>query len=426
MGSPVRFPCFSASARERLVGAWPPGLPFGNCRRGLLQPVMPDLPLSDRRPLRAIFVDVPLIYSSGITQVLSKVARYRPKDVLSVFVASLDVPQKSTVELFESVDARVEHLGNASILQSALRLRKLMRSESLDVVVANSFRSYLVGKVATLFSGTPVVYWIHTINQLKTNPMKNFIFSSLARHDPLIYVSEAVMVNNRPEGYRGEDTIIYNSVEPPENNPDWQPYGGQKRREFGLPEDATVLGYMAHFVYYKDHATLLHTFDVLAKKFPKLYLLLLGNGPDHDAMVRLASQLDSSDRILFLGPRKDARAVLGLVDIYVHVATEEAFGLAVIEAMLAQRPVVAARAFALPELIRDGETGLLFEPRNVQDLAEKVTRLIEDPVYAARLAQAGEEACRRNFPPEPFARQVTTFLQDVTISRSARALLREV
>lgn len=383
---------------------------------------MPDLPLPDRRPLRAIFVDVPLIYSSGITQILAKVARYRPKDELSVFVASLDVPQKSTVALFESVDARVEHLGNASILQSALRLRSLLRSEALDVVVANSFRSYLVAKVATLFSGTPVVYWIHTINQLKTSRLKGLVYSALARRDPLIYVSEAVRLNNRPEGYRGQDAVIYNSVEPPENHPEWQPYGGEKRPEFGVPGDATVLGYMAHFVYYKDQTMLLRAFDALAARDPKLYLLLLGNGPDYDTVTRFADQLASRDRILFLGARRDARAVLGLVDIYVHVAPEEAFGLAVVEAMLARRPVVAARAFALPELIRDGETGLLFEPGNIQDLQEKVTRLIEDPAYAARLAQAGEESAGRNFPPEPFARQVTAFLQDVTASRPSRVL----
>jgi glycosyltransferase involved in cell wall biosynthesis len=381
--------------------------------------------MSDPPPLRAVFVDVPLIYHSGVTQVLSKIARYRQKDRLKVFVASLAVPQRSMVEFFESVDAKVDHLGNSGILQSAFRLRKLIHSESLDLVVANSFRSYLVGKVATLFSGKPVVYWIHTVNQLNTSRLKKLIFSNLARHDPLIYVSEAVGINNRPEGYRGQDTVIYNSVEVPESNPDWQPYGKERRGDFGLPEDAIVLGYMAHFVYYKDHATLLRAFDAMAKKHPRLYLILIGNGPDYGTMTRLADQLDSRDRILFLGARKDARAVLGLIDIYVHVATEEAFGLAVVEAMLARRPVVAARAFALPELIQDGETGLLFEPRNLQDLEEKITQLIEDPAYAARLAQAAAESGRRNFPPEPFARQVTAFLQGVTTSRSTRAVLRE-
>ncbi|GGO17804.1 hypothetical protein GCM10008949_00320 [Deinococcus humi] len=302
----------------------------------------------------------------------------------------------------------------------------MIRSESLDVVVANSFRSYLVGKVATLLSGKPVVYWIHTVNQLKTSSLKKTIFSNLARHDSLIYVSEAVGVNNRPEGYRGQDAVIYNSVETPESNPDWQPYRKEKRAEFGLPEDATVLGYMATFVYYKDHPTLLRAFDALSKKYPKLYLVLLGSGADRDAMLSLANQLDSRDRILFLGTRKDARAILGLIDIYVHVSPEEAFGLAVVEAMLAHRPVVAARAFALPELIRDGETGLLFEPRNVEDLERKVTQLIEDPAYAAQLAQAGEQSCRRRFPPEPFAQQVTGFLQGVVTKRSSRALVREL
>ncbi|GHF35963.1 glycosyl transferase [Deinococcus metalli] len=365
------------------------------------------------------------MYSSGVTQVLYKLARYKQADLLEMSIASLDTPQKAMVEILKGDDVEVNHLGNSGVLISALALRRVMNRRSIDVVVANSFRSYLVAKAAALGSGTPVVYWVHTINQILTSRFRKLLYPLLTKNDPLLYVSQSVLENNRPAGHRGEDMVIYNSVEPPEIMPEWQPYPPEKRAEFDLPADAIVLGYTANFATYKDHPTLLRAFDSLSKRYQNLYLVLVGDGRTLDPARAQAKQFAASDRIRFLGTRHDARALLGLVDVYVHVSPEEAFGLAVVEAMLARRPVVAARAFALPELIRDGETGVLFEPGDAKDLERQVIRMIEDRAYAERLAHAGDLECRRRFPPEPFARQVTEFLYSVLSARSARTLAGE-
>lgn len=382
---------------------------------------MPDVPIPEGRPVRAIFLDVPLTYSSGITQVMYKLARYRQPELLDMLIVSLDTPSKIMVELFEAAGVRVSHIGNSTILKSALNLRRMISYDSVDIVVVNSFRCYLVAKVATAGSGKPVVYWIHTINQIHTSRVRRALFPVLSKRDALIYVSRAVLKNNRPRGYQGQDVVIYNSAEAPEVLLEWQPYAPEERAKFGIPANAVVLGYTAQFVYYKDHTLLLNAFDSLSQRFPDLYLVLVGDGPDHAAAAARAEQFAARDRVLFLGNRRDARALLGIVDLYVHVAPEEAFGLAVVEAMLARRPVIAAQAFALPELVRDGETGLLFESGNVEDLERQITRLIEDRTYATQLAAAGEQDCRRRFPPEPFAQQITAFLQSVSATSSSRA-----
>lgn len=366
-----------------------------------------------------------MIYSSGITQVMYKLARHRKPELLDMINVSLDKPSKTMTGLFNAFGIRISHVGNSSILRSALNLRRVIKQSSADLVVANSFRCYLVAKLAVAGTGKPVMYWIHTINQIHTSRLRRILFPILSKRDALIYVSKAVRENNRPRGHQGMEAVIYNAVEAPEMMPEWQPYSPEKRIEFGIPEDAIVLGYTAQFVYYKDHTTLLNAFDHLSRRIPNLYLVLVGGGPDHTGAVARAKQLAASDRVLFLGIREDARALLGIVDLYVHVAPEEAFGLAVVEAMLAQRPVIAARAFALPELIRDEETGLLFETGNAQDLERQITRLIENRAYAAQLAAAGEQDCRRRFPPEPFAQQVTAFLQNVMSRRSSQSLVRK-
>lgn len=364
-------------------------------------------------PLRAAFVDVPLIFSSGISQVMYKLALFRRPEKLEMFVVSLDVPQVSMVNLVEETGAAVRHIGNRNILKSAINLNHLVKNNFIDVIVANSLRSYLVCKVASLWNRKPVVYWIHTVNQIHTNLLKKLIFSALIKSDPLIYVSEAVKDNNRPKKHRGKDAVIYNAVQIPEDNPNWIPYSFDRRQEFGIPEDAIVLGYTANFVYYKDHITLLKAFDNLFRLYPNIYLMLIGAGTDYDKTRGIAQEFESKEHIIFLGTRRDARAILGIIDFYVHVSPEEAFGLAVVEAMLASRPTIAARAFALPEIVTDGKTGLLFEPRNVKDLEEKIITLIQNRGFANTLAIAGAQHCSAKFPPEPFAQQVTEFLEDV-------------
>lgn len=380
---------------------------------------MRDLSMPKNRPIRAIFVDVPLIYTSGVTQVMYKLARHRQPKLLDMRIVGLDKPSRIMTELFNSAGVAVNHVGNSNIARSAFNLRRVIRGHSADLVVANSFRCYLVAKIATAGTGKPVVYWIHTINQIHTNRIRKILFLLLSKRDPLIYVSKAVRENNQPDGYQGTDAVIYNSVEAPELMPEWQPYTPEKRAELGIPHDAIVLGYTANFVYYKNHGTLLSAFDHLSQRYPNLYLMLIGEGPGRDGVAARVGKLDASDRVLLMGSRTDARALLGIVNLYVHVASEEAFGLAVVEAMLACRPVIAARAFALPELIRDEQTGLLFDTDDVQDLERQITRLIEDRTYAGQLAAAGERNCRLRFPPEPFAQQVTAFLQNVSAAHSS-------
>lgn len=368
---------------------------------------------------RALLVDLVLKQNSGVTQVLLTLARYRDHERLSLVFASMFSAQKALVPLLAEQDVAVHSLGNRSIHEAARKLKSVVRTEGVQVVVANSFRTYLTSKLATVRSGVPVVFWIHTVNQIETSPLKARLFRTLTRRDTLLYVSRAVKENNHPPGHRGRSAVIYNAVEPPEAKDEWRPYSSTRRPEYGLPAGATVLGYVANMVDYKDHRTLIEGFAALAARDPDLHLMLVGDGPLLGQLRAQVAALECADRIHFLGMRVDARALLGLVDIYVHPSPEEAFGVAVVEAMLAGRPVVAARSCALPELIDDGATGLLFEPHNPADLARQVTTLLDDPARAHQLACAADESARRRFAPQRLATELSALLSDTVHSAAA-------
>jgi len=151
---------------------------------------------------------------------------------------------------------------------------------------------------------------------------------------------------------------------------------------------------------------------------PGATLLVLGEGRDREALESLASSLGVRERLLLPGRVGDVAALYGQADMLVHPARWEGFGLAMLEAMLAARPVVAARAGSAPELVEDGRTGALVPVDDVTALVAAVSGLLDDPPRAALLGRAGLERARREFSVARMAERTIAVYGSV-LSRSA-------
>src|SRR5205814_2309122 len=122
-------------------------------------------------------------------------------------------------------------------------------------------------------------------------------------------------------------------------------------------------------------------------------LVVLGEGPERAALERLSAELGMAERVFLLGRMPDVAAWLRRATLLVHPARWEGFGMAVLEAMLAGLPVVASAVSSLPELVLDGETGLLVPPDDPQALARAVGCALEQP----DLGEAGRRRARAEF-----------------------------
>src|SRR5205823_2892935 len=118
-----------------------------------------------------------------------------------------------------------------------------------------------------------------------------------------------------------------------------------------------------------------------------------GEGPERPALERLANDLGVTGRLFLLGRVPDVAAWLRRAAVLVHPARWEGFGLAVLEAMLAGLPVVASSVSSLPELVLDGQTGLLVPPGDPTALAQAVAGAVERP----ELGEAGRERAKHEF-----------------------------
>jgi glycosyltransferase involved in cell wall biosynthesis len=132
-----------------------------------------------------------------------------------------------------------------------------------------------------------------------------------------------------------------------------------------------------------------------------LRLLVAGDGYERAALERRAEAAGCADAVLFTGYRADARALMAAVDIVVHPPRFEGFGLVVAEAMAAGRPVVATDvAGGLPEMVREGQNGMLVPYGDVGSMTAALVALCADEALRSRMGRAGRERYRQDFTVE--------------------------
>jgi glycosyltransferase involved in cell wall biosynthesis len=171
-------------------------------------------------------------------------------------------------------------------------------------------------------------------------------------------------------------------------------------QEFNLPGGpGAVIGTVARLVPSKGVAQLVEAFALVAASHPQARLLIAGDGEDRPRLERLARRLGIAEAVRFAGSRLESREALPLMDIFVFPpAAQEGFGLSLLEAMAAGRPIVSVRrGGGSTWLLQDSGVGVLVEPNQPQELARAITRLLDDPQLARQSAAHAQAVARQRY-----------------------------
>jgi glycosyltransferase involved in cell wall biosynthesis len=165
-----------------------------------------------------------------------------------------------------------------------------------------------------------------------------------------------------------------------------------------VPLETPTILCVAHLYPRKDVPTLL---DAVAR-LPGVSLHVVGTGPELSRLEKLAKKLQLADRVQFLGHVSFERLAVEyrMADVFCLPSRQEGFGIVFLEAMAAGLPIVAARAAAVPELVADGECGILVPPGDAPALAEALERLLADAKERRRLGDAGRRRVERYDAPK--------------------------
>jgi glycosyltransferase involved in cell wall biosynthesis len=279
-----------------------------------------------------------------------------------------------------------------------VRLRRAMRSLRPTVVHTHLVHADLYGAVAA--GRTPLVSTKHNDDRFRLGPFRHVERLLTRRAARVIAITDALrrftveQVGLPPAKVA---TIHYGLDEPPAA---WAP------GELELPDGALVAA-VARLVPQKG-------VDVAVRAMAGLdaTLVVLGEGAERARLEGLARE--AGVRLLLPGRVGDVASVLRRADVLVHPARWEGFGLALLEAMLCSLPVVATRVSSIPEVVADGETGLLVPPDDPEALHAALASLLADSELRRRLGEAGRERARTEFSVERMARRTLAVYKEVS------------
>jgi len=178
--------------------------------------------------------------------------------------------------------------------------------------------------------------------------------------------------------------------------------GQDIRRRFGIPGDAPLIGTVANLFPRKGYEVMLRALPAIRASAPDMHYLIVGSGDAmyEKALHALVHDLGLEGRVHFGGFQESVYPCLAAMDVYAHPAIMEGFGIAVLEAMAMRKPVVATRTGGLPEIVLDGETGVLVPPRDPDALARAVVDLLREKTRRAALGKAGRDRVQAIFTVE--------------------------
>lgn len=302
--------------------------------------------------------------------------------------------------LYRALGLRVFHLLAGCKLQisSCLRLSRILRRTRYDILHIFGLRANLIGRVVGRICGVQ-----HIITGQRSVDAWRSGWHALADHltSPLV----SVYISN---SYAGAETLRTRERIAPEkvivihSGIDWSHFAlprspGSIRHAFGVPPEVPVISSVGGLREAKGHSYLLEAVSELRSAGKEFRVWLVGDGVLRETIERQIMQLGLERIVTLLGTRQEIPEILCESDIYCLASLWEGLPGSIMEAMSSALPVVATAVGGVPELVRDGETGLLVPSRDPKALAEALAKLLDSPCMRVALGEAGQSVIRRHF-----------------------------
>lgn len=277
-----------------------------------------------------------------------------------------------------------------------LRLAWFMWRERIEVVLTNMDKELRAGGVAARLAGVPAVIPRRGIDYpLKNRWRYRFAYNVLATR--LLANSQATkeaLLRNAPWLQERRIEVIHNGID---LSAFLQSARRDLRREWNIPQNAPLLGFVGQLDERKGIGVLLSAFALILQEIPEVRLLIAGAGPLQEMIESEMRERQWLGRVILAGFVNEVANVMQAIDVLLLPSFWEGFGLVIIEAMACSRPVIATNASSMPEIVADGRTGFLIEPGDHHALAARAVELLADEDLRRRMGEAGKIRAREYF-----------------------------
>jgi glycosyltransferase involved in cell wall biosynthesis len=269
-----------------------------------------------------------------------------------------------------------------------IKVAGALRRFGADVVHFHTARAHTVGLGAARLARTPV----KVLSRRVDFPTGGNVFSRLkyrAEVDAVVAISKAVRDVLSLGGVEtSRITVIYSGIDLEEFRE--KADGSYIREELGIPDSSPLVGVVGALAPHKAQSYFLKAAARLAKERPDVRFIIAGEGELEADLKALARSLGIEKVVTFAGFRSDVKAVLAALDVFVLSSVAEGLCTSILDAMATGVPVVATGVGGVPEIVIDGESGLLVPPADPRAMADSVNRVLKDDILRERLISGGK------------------------------------
>ncbi len=360
---------------------------------------------------RILFVDTERVWRGGQEQLLSLVTGLRRRGHEVCLAAPAEAPLSARAKKAGIPCRNFRQRSEFSPL-ALLNLYRLLREGRVDIVYFNTPRAILAGGLSARLTGTPARVCSRRVNFPLNNYLSRFKYNWLLER--IVTVSESIRQTLIEDGVRpGLVRVVYEGVDL-----DW--IDRVKSPGLPVPRRGLVVGMVAHLSAEKGHRTLLEAAGRIADRFPATQYVLVGDGVLREELLEYTRRLGLGEQVHFTGFRSDSDALMKEFDIFCLPSLSEGLSSAILSAMANRLPVIATQVGGIPELVQDGETGILTPPGQSLPLSEALARMLESESMRTSFGHAGRRRIEREFTLSLKLDRSERLLQDLLGSANFR------
>lgn len=281
-----------------------------------------------------------------------------------------------------------------------LKSWRLIRKERVALIHAHEFSAIVCGWILAKIAGVPLVATVHGKNYFWEKWRRRIAYRLVSRYGNLIAVSEDLkrFICDKVGVAARQVQVIYNGVAPAQIIAADETQAC--KAELEIVGRYPVLGVVGSLYPVKGHRFLISAMPELIRRWPDAVLLVIGRGELEASLKAQVEQLGIAANVRFLGMRQDVPRLLSVLDVFVLPSLSEGLSLALLEAMASGKPVVATSVGGNPELVDQGQTGLLVPSEDAGSLADRLVELIQDFPLMQRFSVQGTTRAHERFSLE--------------------------
>jgi glycosyltransferase involved in cell wall biosynthesis len=339
---------------------------------------------------------------------------YDPDGEIAAFIAEKKINYILIPEL-------VREIGLLKDITAFCKIYNFLRREKFDIVHTHTSKAGIIGRWAAKLAGVKII--IHTphghIFYGYFNWFRTKLFIYLEKLTAL-FTDRIITLTQRGK----EEHVKHRIANPSKFVPI---YSGIEIRKFinyhidiikekerlNIPLEAPVIGTISRLDPVKGNQYFIASLPDIVKTFPSLKVFIVGDGSERRKLERRVKKLGLSENVIFTGECKDVRWILSIFDICVLSSLNEGMGICLLEAQALGVPIVATKVGGIPDVVRDGVTGILVPPRNPKVMADAIIKLLKDNSLRKNMSEESRRWIDNRFSAETMVKKFSDLYEEL-------------